>query len=780
MDQGNVFGDDITNDLVRILVLYKELGKLMASLEWKKCFDPDGKTSDMQELIGNLVHAKQKIARFERDFSVYLSDEELAHLKEECLSVSRDHQEIIERQIEVEHRPGDLNFNAKAVINLTDLQIPEDTLINLSFGYKFLSPYSCNDKNMHVVLAQLEECLHKSVSDMKQLEASIDMHLILKDRDSVQYDDTKRWLSFISHRAIRFFKSNPNVFATKSDKGGHTVIISVAEYDNKLGALINEGEYSDIPLEDDPLHYLVEMEIILIDELKNCEKSKNFLNKHPARKAFSAYFPDTLVLPKFYGLPKIHKPGVPLRPITSTRGSPGYCIAKQFDALINQVFPRTGWHIRDSYEFVDFIGATKIKDDDRLVSFDVVSMFPSIPYDLVYDIILSEADKFLELFDIGVELLQSLVKFCFKDCMFFTTPDGLIHRQNDGLPMGSCLSPTIARLVMDRAVANLFVALPNTTFVKVFVDDTIVAIGAEHIEDALNHLNAFCPGKIVFTCEKEDEHAHINFLNTSLFRKGESIQTNWYRKGFASGRLLNYYSSHKRPTVIATAVHFIQTVLQLSDGEFFMTNKPIVERTLRDNSFPETTILSLMNEYYTYMKPFRREKEQEVITQEASVVNGSQLEDEEPRYVVFPQAICRGRALKRVLYQFKKKGVILTDSTRNSRINAITTRKNKTPIAKRGNTVVTSRCECKKKCVITETGYGETGEITLSSIVNPNNKTCRQRLHAYTSAQYHRGLYYGGQTRYLASYMQWKKRDMLDSRKCRYHPPNDRLRRLLR
>lgn len=68
-----------------------------------------------------------------------------------------------------------------------------------------------------------------------------------------------------------------------------------------------------------------------------------------------------------------------------------------------------------------------------------------------------------------------------------------------------------------------------------------------------------------------------------------------------SGRLLNFYSSHKRTTITETAKAFIQTVLTLSDPEFFSENKPKVEKTLRDNAFPETKILTLMNDEYTFM-----------------------------------------------------------------------------------------------------------------------------------------------------------------------------------
>ena len=44
--------------------------------------------------------------------------------------------------------------------------------------------------------------------------------------------------------------------------------------------------------------------------------------------------PTGCVLPKFYGLPKIHKTGNPLRPIVSSRGLVTYVVAKVLSKLI--------------------------------------------------------------------------------------------------------------------------------------------------------------------------------------------------------------------------------------------------------------------------------------------------------------------------------------------------------------------------------------------------------------------------------------------------------------
>ena len=44
---------------------------------------------------------------------------------------------------------------------------------------------------------------------------------------------------------------------------------------------------------------------------------------------YQKMYPTGAVAPIFYGLPKIHKRGIPLRPIVSSRGSTNYEVAKE-------------------------------------------------------------------------------------------------------------------------------------------------------------------------------------------------------------------------------------------------------------------------------------------------------------------------------------------------------------------------------------------------------------------------------------------------------------------
>ena len=89
--------------------------------------------------------------------------------------------------------------------------------------------------------------------------------------------------------------------------------------------------------------------------------------------------------PKLYGLPKLHKPNIPMRPIISFYGSPTYQLSKYLTTVLQALTDQSRHKLQSTEDFIDAIKTPQIPDHHRLVSFDVKSLFTSIPLQLALD-----------------------------------------------------------------------------------------------------------------------------------------------------------------------------------------------------------------------------------------------------------------------------------------------------------------------------------------------------------------------------------------------------------
>ncbi|XP_068674426.1 uncharacterized protein [Montipora foliosa] len=118
--------------------------------------------------------------------------------------------------------------------------------------------------------------------------------------------------------------------------------------------------------------------------------------------------------PRFYGLPKIHKPGYPLRPIVSFIDSPTYMLSKHLAQILRPLMNNTDLTVKNSVEFCEQMKNVRLKEDDELLSFDVVSLFTSIPVDLAIQVatdVLSNDETLQDRSTIPVDDIVDLLDF---------------------------------------------------------------------------------------------------------------------------------------------------------------------------------------------------------------------------------------------------------------------------------------------------------------------------------------------------------------------------------
>ena len=169
-------------------------------------------------------------------------------------------------------------------------------------------------------------------------------------------------------------------------------------------------------------------------------------------------------IPKFYGLPKIHKAGVPLRPIVSSRGAVSYNIAKELASIFKPLAGRTIYSVHNTQDFADQMKTIKLLPDECIISYDVKALFTSVPIEPAIKIIKQHLENDKELqqrTSMSVQHIIMLLEFCLKNTHFVF--QGRFYEQTEGPAMGSPLSPIIANLYMEAFEERAINTAPTPT-----------------------------------------------------------------------------------------------------------------------------------------------------------------------------------------------------------------------------------------------------------------------------------------------------------------------------
>ena len=81
-----------------------------------------------------------------------------------------------------------------------------------------------------------------------------------------------------------------------------------------------------------------------------------------------------------YCTPKIHKPGISLRPIVDYTGSIGYNASRYLADILKKVVGKTSHHVKNSSDLVETLSGMVIWPDEILNSHDVVSLLPILQW----------------------------------------------------------------------------------------------------------------------------------------------------------------------------------------------------------------------------------------------------------------------------------------------------------------------------------------------------------------------------------------------------------------
>ena len=179
--------------------------------------------------------------------------------------------------------------------------------------------------------------------------------------------------------SLKKLQGYDDIIVLSAYKGNCTVVMDKSDHDSKLMVLLNDSATYKIVTKNPNL---------AIEKRLNSFIWRLYEGKKIRFDLYKLLRSCDSVLPRIYGLPKIHKPNVPLRLIVSFVGSATYKLSKVLKNVLSPLVGTTKYSVKNSKEFVDLLSSIKIKVFESQVSFDVVSLFTSVPIDLARSVVL--------------------------------------------------------------------------------------------------------------------------------------------------------------------------------------------------------------------------------------------------------------------------------------------------------------------------------------------------------------------------------------------------------
>ena len=196
-----------------------------------------------------------------------------------------------------------------------------------------------------------------------------------------------------------------------TDKGVALVVMDKTDYIKKAEELLNKPTYKKIP--EDPTS---RQKNKLINILKNIKAEGGLSDE-----AYRRMYPTGAGSREFYGLPKIHKPGIPLRPIVCSTGTVTYSTAKELAKILKPLVGMSTHHVHNNKDFVEHLKYIRLKQGEYIIYYDVTAPFTSVSIQPLVNIIQQKLanDKDLQQrTTISIKHIINLLEFYLKSTCF--------------------------------------------------------------------------------------------------------------------------------------------------------------------------------------------------------------------------------------------------------------------------------------------------------------------------------------------------------------------------
>ena len=426
---------------------------------------------------------------------------------------------------------------------------------------------------------------HPIVRNLTQNDLIIDLKTLMNNTISFFKDSEKENHTLFTesdYKILKKLKKETNIIISKPDKGRGIVIMNKQDYVEKMNTILNDVSTFCKMRHSDPF----KNNLLLEDKLNRFLKKmldNNYIYEEEYRKLYASGSNPGIM----YGLPKIHKTNIPLRPVLSSFKTHNYNAAKFLIPYIDK-YAKNEYSLSNSYEFFTDLKSFRINKDNFIVSLDITSLYTNVPLRETIDILTTLVyDQDKESFrGMSKKEFKTLLELAIGDTYFVF--DKEYYKQIDGLAMGSPLSATLANIFLCFHEKNWIHNCPadfKPIYYKRYVDDTFVIFrNREHAQNFLNYMNTR-HDNISFTMELE-ENNQIPFLDILIKKTDNEIDTSIYRKPTYTGLGINYLSScYENFKMNAFNTMFYRAFRLTSSYENFHNEIKFLERFFLENGF---------------------------------------------------------------------------------------------------------------------------------------------------------------------------------------------------
>ena len=163
-------------------------------------------------------------------------------------------------------------------------------------------------------------------------------------------------------------------------------------------------------------------------------------------------------------------------------------LSKYLTNVLKPLTEESRHKLQSTENFIDAIKTIQIPDDHKLVSFDVKSLFTSIPLQLALDCTENAIKNSTAELPLPTDDIMDLLNLCLTSTYF--QYNGKHYKQLHGTAMGSPVSVVVAEIVMQNIEEQALATYTRTIPIWFrYVDDTFTAVHKDGIDDFHEHLN---------------------------------------------------------------------------------------------------------------------------------------------------------------------------------------------------------------------------------------------------------------------------------------------------